>query len=221
MGKMKYIVSFCAVGLCALLPMVHADAKEVKVSDGTALQNAQITIPAEYKGKTVTTIMEHGFENCSSLESITIPDSIVSIQDYAFKGCTKLNISTLPSNLVSIGRHAFYGCIDITEITIPATTNFIGAYAFYKTSLSSAIFKDANNWVAGSDGFSYIRISKALNNENISVYTYALTTPSAAAKALIQPVSVIMYSVRQGTSGTYEYTYQDKCWYSQDWTKPE
>ena len=40
MGKMKYIVSFCAVGLCALLPMVHADAKEVKVSDGTALQNA-------------------------------------------------------------------------------------------------------------------------------------------------------------------------------------
>lgn len=40
MGKMKYIVSFCAVGLCALIPMVHADAKEVKVSDGTALQNA-------------------------------------------------------------------------------------------------------------------------------------------------------------------------------------
>lgn len=40
MGKMKYIVSFCAVGLCALLPMVHADAKEVKVSDGTTFQNA-------------------------------------------------------------------------------------------------------------------------------------------------------------------------------------
>lgn len=69
------------------------------VKVGTALQNAQITIPAEYKGKTVTTIMEHGFENCSSLESITLPDSIISIQDYAFKGCTKLNISTLPSNL--------------------------------------------------------------------------------------------------------------------------
>ena len=43
MGKMKYIVSFCAVGLCALLPMVHADAKEVKVSDGISLQDAIAT----------------------------------------------------------------------------------------------------------------------------------------------------------------------------------
>ena len=37
--------------------------------------------------------IEYGaFENCTSLQSITIPSSVTSIGSYAFDGCTSLTI---------------------------------------------------------------------------------------------------------------------------------
>ncbi len=48
--------------------------------------------------------------DCSSLESIEIPDSVTSIGANAFNGCSSLKSITIPNSVTSIGRYAFFCC---------------------------------------------------------------------------------------------------------------
>ena len=77
-----------------------------------------IVIPSsvEYNGATysVTSIADYTFYNCSSLTSVTIPDSVTSIGSYAFWYCTSLTSITIPDSVTSIGYSAFEGCSSLT-----------------------------------------------------------------------------------------------------------
>ncbi len=66
-----------------------------------------LTIPSTIDGYTVTNIDEYAFAGCTSLKSITIPDSVTYIGDYAFEGCTGLKSITIPSSVDDIGGYAF------------------------------------------------------------------------------------------------------------------
>ena len=79
------------------------------------------------------------FENCSTLTSITIPDSVTAMYSYTFYDCTNLQSVTLSNNLKSIGEMSFYNCKSLTEITIPASVTTIGGAAFYDCSNLSTV----------------------------------------------------------------------------------
>ena len=93
-----------------------------------------VTIPRSVinKGKTysVTSIGEHAFRSCPSLESITIPNSVTSIGEYAFLSCKSLTSITIPNNVTSIGGGTFSGCSSLTSISIPNSVISIGERAF-------------------------------------------------------------------------------------------
>ncbi len=59
------------------------------------------------------------FSCCSSLTSITLPDSITTIGDYAFWSCTSLTSITLPDSVTTIGVGAFAKCPTTLTLTIP------------------------------------------------------------------------------------------------------
>ena len=61
-----------------------------KVSCGDAKYLSNIEIPATYKGGAVVYIEGFAFSNCTSLTSVTIPDSVTRIGVYAFNNCTSL-----------------------------------------------------------------------------------------------------------------------------------
>ena len=58
----------------------------------------------------VTGINSSAFRDCTSLQSINFPSSLVSIGSYAFAGCSSLQSIDFPQSLVSIGNYAFAGC---------------------------------------------------------------------------------------------------------------
>ena len=86
----------------------------------------------------VTSIGNNAFSGCNRLTSITIPDSVTSIGNNAFSGCNRLTSITIPDSVTSIGDAAFSGCNRLTSITIPDSVTSIGDYAFeYCSSLTS------------------------------------------------------------------------------------
>ena len=78
------------------------------------------------------TEIKNVFSGCSSIESITIPDSVTSIGEGAFSGCKNLKNVTIPDSVTSIGGSAFYGCSGLESITIPGSVTSIGGKAFYE-----------------------------------------------------------------------------------------
>ena len=88
-----------------------------------------ITIP-----NSVTTIGIRAFSGCSSLTSVTIPNSVTSIGELAFDGCSGLTSVTIPNSVTIIDSGAFQGCSGLTSITIPNSVTSIGDYAFFYCS---------------------------------------------------------------------------------------
>lgn len=100
----------------------------------------EVVIPDTIDEKSVTSIGNYAFRNCTDLTSITIPDSVTLIGDSAFYRCTGLTSVTISNSVKSIGGSAFFYCTGLTRITIPDSVTSIGSSAFYDcTSLTSVV----------------------------------------------------------------------------------
>ena len=84
-----------------------------------------ITLPSG-----VTSIGDSAFSGCNSLASISIPSGVTSIGDSAFSGCSSLETISIPSGVTSIGDSAFSGCRSLETISIPSGVTSIGDSAF-------------------------------------------------------------------------------------------
>jgi len=105
--------------------------------------SATVEIPATIEGLSVTAIGDSAFENCTSLVSVTIPDSVRSIGDAAFFNCPLLADVTLHSSYLEfIGDWAFAGCESLALIILP-NIQHIGDYAFAFCPALSEVYLDS------------------------------------------------------------------------------
>ena len=162
-----------------------------------------ITIP-----DSVTTIEEWALGHCDSLTSITIPDSVTTIGEGVFAFCDSLTSITIPDNVTTIGECAFYYCYSLTSVTIPDSVTTIGVAAFDScSSLTSITIPDS---VSTIEAYAFSNCSSLT-----SVYCEATTPPSLGGSyvfddnALGRKIYVSTESVDAYKSATYWSEYAD------------
>ena len=96
-------------------------------------------VPASLKTVVITggkSIGERAFYECSTIESITIPNSVTSIGEWAFYLCRGLKSITIPDSVTSIGEYAFFRC-GIKSIVLSNNITSIAPYTFSESGLTS------------------------------------------------------------------------------------
>ena len=92
----------------------------------------------------ITSIGNRAFGDCESLTSIEIPDSVISIGDRAFVACNSLTSVKISDSLTSIGDDVFSSCLSLTSVEIPDSVTSIGQNAFASCrSLTSVVVPDS------------------------------------------------------------------------------
>ncbi len=130
---------------------------KVTITDCDTSLSGDIVLPSKIEGKPVTSIDSNAFEYCSSLTSITIPNSVTSIGFRAFDNCDKLNqINVDKANTVYSSVNGVLFNKDKTELirypagktdtsySIPDSVTNIGDRAFEDcSSLTSITIPDS------------------------------------------------------------------------------
>ncbi|MBQ9752026.1 MAG: leucine-rich repeat domain-containing protein [Paludibacteraceae bacterium] len=173
----------------------YLDGNNVEVTYNNSINaekySGEVIIPSTitYNRTTynVTSIGSQAFWKCSSLSSITIPNSVTSIGNSAFSSCSSLSSITIPNSVTSIGNDAFYNCSSLTSITIPNSVTSIGNSAF--SQCSSLFSITIPNSVTSIGNYAFSRCSSltsvTIPNSVTSIGNYAFSDCSSLTSITI------------------------------------
>ena len=145
--------------------------------------------------KGITIIRNYAFSRCSSLTSITIPDSVTSIGTYAFSSCIRLTSIIIGNGVTSIGEGALYGS-RLTSVTIPDSVTSIGDYVFYNSSSLTSVAIGNSVTSIGSDAF--------YNCSKLKSVTMLSTTPPTIRASTFPSNFSGTITVPAGTGDAYK-----------------
>ena len=106
----------------------------------------EVDFPA---GTQITEIVWGGLMNCTKLEKIEIPASVVSLGQDAFSNCGALEYVTFAENsqLTKIDKGCFASCKKLTEVVLPNSVQSIGKGVFYNCTGLKKLVLGANTTV--------------------------------------------------------------------------
>lgn len=154
--KKKFYLLFLLLGICATSFAYDFEKDGIYYSFKTTVGSTEISvsvskneesgysgdvsIPARvtYKGidYDVIEIGDYAFKS-SKLQSISMPETIVSIGNYAFSGCSNLTSVLFSKSLTTIGENAFEKCTSLQQVNLPNTVSKVGDGTFQESGLLS------------------------------------------------------------------------------------
>ena len=147
------------------------------------------SIPSEINGKKVTEIGVNAFYNCSSLTTVTIPNTVRSIGSSAFSGAAITEI-VIPGNIEKVGAEAFIGCKSLASVTIEDGVKELGNVAFAGTAIKEIVIPDSVTHIGGGL-FQYCEnLEKVVLSKSITeISNYSLSC-CYALKSIVIPEGV-------------------------------
>lgn len=128
---------------------MNSDSTITIVNYGGSEKN--LVIPSEIDGYIVTRIGYGAFAECKSIETLTIPDGVVSIGDYSFSQATQLREINIPESVASFGRYSFAGCNSLEKIKVPSRIRSLSYGAFFDCiSLKEVILPEGLQTIGGT-----------------------------------------------------------------------
>ena len=165
--------TFSYDGESAVLTGYTGTATDLILPDSFVAENGELV--TEYF------IGNSAFENCTSLTSVIISDSVVGIGERAFANCEMLNSIVIGVGLTNISPTAFNGCHSVAYVSIPAA-----AIPYIpKSNLTTVI-------ITGGD---FIPSNAFLNCENITEVVIDDAIMSIGASAFDGCTSIVKATV--------------------------
>lgn len=134
---LRIIRGFCGSNeYGALIPK---NLKKIDLSEAIIVPGGTYYIVTEDQGKMREYSVEEGkdsllpdklFFNCSSIESIVIPNNIREVGIGAFYKCVNVKEIVIPDKVTHINSTAFGVCNSLESITLPSALVHLGGYAF-------------------------------------------------------------------------------------------
>lgn len=106
--------------------ILNGEAIAISVTDTSI---TEVVIPQNVNGYPVVELRET-FENCISLESVTMPHGLKQIGSNAFSHCQSLTSVEIPERVKVIGSFAFSYCKKLKSVVLPNSVEEVKSYAF-------------------------------------------------------------------------------------------
>ncbi len=138
--------------------------KTARIVSGSYVGHLIIPESLTYNGEKyiVTAIGYKAFANCTTLTSVTIPNSVTEIEWKAFSGCIGLTSIKIPISVTKIGNGAFEDCTGLISVTIPNSVIDIENAVFTNCgALTSIISEIKDPYEVSQYIFSYETYTKA------------------------------------------------------------
>ncbi|MBQ9138110.1 MAG: leucine-rich repeat protein [Alistipes sp.] len=100
----------------------------------------------------VTSIGKESFMDCVELKDIILSNSLISLPYYAFQN-TNIETIIIPEGIVSIDEGVFYQCAKLKYISLPESVDILGPAAFADCSSLTEIKMPTNMVSIGSEAF--------------------------------------------------------------------
>jgi hypothetical protein len=190
------------------------------------LQSGVLDIPSSIDSHKVVGIGDKAFHkdnfaNYKNIETLNIPDSVISIGANAFNSCIYLTNIDIPENLTTFGEGAFWGTLWLdnkrTEradklviingvlvdgikasgsISIPSSVNKVAAWAFYESSVTGVTFANPDTELAECAFYHATKLTSLTLPENITDISDKSVSYCTALTAITIPASVERIGIR-------------------------
>ena len=186
-------------------PWRSYEIKKVIVSSGaTSISNYAFsnctTLESVELPNSITRIGKAAFFKCSSLATADIPRSVTYIGESAFNGCSSLTSVMLPEGLSSIQSMTFQGCKKLENVEIPDSVTKIGSFAFSNcTGLTSVKIPDGvssieNGTFSGCRKLSSVTIPYGVSSIGNSAFSSCLSLSSLRIPSSVKSIGTNAFS---------------------------